>query len=430
MLALVGRQPELTAIAAALAAACAGGAVLVLRGEPGAGKTALLSHGRGRRRPGLCRRDRGFGFQVGELLAQCRQRRLARSIVERELEIWRDWISLPYGLAVLAGRSVRAAPKKVVVKKDSKTTATFMLEKSMKVTLRVTPGAVDASGEATVELLVSVVRDGEPLPGKKVDVWSTGSTPAETLKVPAVICTAGACFWPTADPGVLGASIPKAVTIDAKGEARLTLRTGMVPGIVTIQAWAEADGGALRTKNLDDVRDEATVVVNARPGASLGSLTLLRQRLQTYAATEQVDLISSSAVALADQLNALAPAAGMADVIFSPVRRVGDGEEAVIASLATTQPLLGRDGAFSTSATTCVIPFRRISAALTTVYGGFAGVVRGGVLPDLPVLGQWLAGTPTTGYTFVAGTAVRGGAPSYWASMGWLDKTVPGLCRG
>src|SRR5262249_19788561 len=184
--------------------------------------------------------------------------------------------------------------RKVEVEKGKEARADFTLKTAMKVTLSATARTLVASGDQTSDLTVHVERDGEDLPGVKVDVWPQGSAPAETAKVPVLLCLAGGRFWPTEAPGVAGAALPQAVTTDAHGDATLTLRGGTVPGSVEVTAWAEDGFGHLRSKDLDDVSDTVTLTLTPPTGQTVATLDAFEDRLEEYASLHPIDLITTN----------------------------------------------------------------------------------------------------------------------------------------
>jgi hypothetical protein len=309
----------------------------------------------------------------------------------------------------------------VKVAEGKETRVDFTLKTAMKLTLAASTRTLVASGDQTADLTIHVERDGADLAGVKVDVWPQGSAPAETAKVPVVLCLAGGRFWPTADPGVAGAALPRSVITDGNGDAHLILRAGTVPGSVEVTAWAEDGFGHLRTKDVDDVSDTVRFTFTP-PQSDAVDFLHFEERLEEYVSLHGIDLISSSAAALADQLTQLAPAAGLGGFSFTPILKTQDSEQAVLVTYANRPGTLGTGRTFRSDG--LVIPFSRMTAIDIGAFRSFAGAARLRQLAPFPGLDAWAAGLGS-GWSYREGTPAT--AVSGWAYLGW--PRTGGSCR-
>ena len=307
-----------------------------------------------------------------------------------------------------------------IVKKGTEVRADFKLDVALQVRITASQKRMAADGKAATALLVKATRDGKPVANVNVDVYTQRSTPAERAAVPAVVCYRGARFFPSELPGVAGAAIPKAVITDAKGEAALELRAGTVPGRVTVTAWAEDASGRLRTKSIDDVKDEVDVTLDPRPVGGTGApanLVNFHDLFEDWVYFSNITLITSNATLLADQLQD-GTSTGFGNLIFSPVIKPETGETAV--AVTTNKLEFGKNSVITSNAGV-IIPFGALNLVDSLAFKGFAGAAKARQLPPFPTMSQWKEGA-APGWTSKAGSAK---SPAYgWMYWGWPRQTA------
>ncbi len=325
----------------------------------------------------------------------------------------------------------RFKPGKVTkrLRRGHNTRADFTLLVGLKVTLRATTTAIPADGSSRAIVVAHAERDGKPVKGVAMKIWAGGSPaqPDSPARTPGLMCLAnGSRLWPDGHRFEVGNATHRKATTDDKGDVAFYVIAGTKPGALEVIAWALDSRGDLRTRDLSDVSDDLAIGLAAVGGGGLGQF---RSNLQTYAASNHPSF-SSSATAVAAQLAAIGrqPGTGLGGLAYSPIRRQGNSEQAVLVTAsepAPSPPSLVDSGRVGGSPS-LVVPIQKLSLAIRSAYGGFSGATAAGQLPPFPTLAEWEAGSKP-GWELQPGLATSGAPLASWTWFGW-PYPAKGVC--
>jgi hypothetical protein len=269
--------------------------------------------------------------------------------------------------------------------------ADFRVDDDLTVQLRLDRERVPATGLELVTGTVEAERFGQPVAGLYVSVipFRRVATNAETVPVPAHFCVNGGIVWPTGTRGLTTNHFPFDIVTDDTGQARFVVQPGTVPGSLPIQVWAKDGTGRLRLRNVTRVSDTRTLV--NEPTGALGPAALPGE-LATMAGSTPFTF-DTNATALATELAEKAPR-GLAYAPVSGARMYG----VLVVSASERPAFQGVEGRVGANGG-LVIPAAHLNPAVATGFGGFAGALRAGQLPELPTFAQFEAGAPVPGWS-------------------------------
>lgn len=286
--------------------------------------------------------------------------------------------------------AIRPTSKVVVVSDRRAARADFAVEDDLKVTLRFDRDRVPATGLELVTGTIRAERFGEPVPNLVVSVIpfrrSVAMNPEEA-PVPAHICDVGSLRWPSGTRGQTGNVFPFDQTTDERGERRIAVQLGTVPGTFVLQVWAKDDAGRLRYEHISDVSDTATIV--NEPTGALAPAGLPGELANV--ATAQALTLPSSPTALAEELSAKLQR-GLA---YTPMR--GSAMSGLLVYPAGERPAVGANGTIGANSGIVLSP-DTLNSATSLAFGGFAGAAKAGQLPPPPSFAQWIAGGGAQGW--------------------------------
>ncbi len=275
---------------------------------------------------------------------------------------------------------------------------------------------VPASGLELVTGTIRAERFGEPVPNLVVSVIpfrrSVAMNPEEA-PVPAHICDVSWTLmmrWPTGTRGQTGNVFPFDETTDERGERRIAVQLGTVPGTFALQVWAKDDAGRLRYEHISDVSDTATIV--NEPTGALAPAGFTGELANV--ATAQALTLPSSPTGLAEELSAKLQR-GLA---YTPMR--GSSMSGLLVYPAAERPAVGANATIGANSGVVLSP-DRLNSATSLAFGGFAGAAKGGQLPAPPSFAQWIAGGGAQGWALTPqdGTATIEDDLRGWRYLGF-----------
>ncbi len=329
----------------------------------------------------------------------------------------------------------RSRVVKVTSKKGAK--ADFVVDDDLEVTAKASRSGVQADGTQVVDIALTAVRFGEPVPGLVVagmpNSDTVGANP-NAMPVPARYCSSagGAAFaavWPTSVRGAGGFEKPFDITLDDKGRATVRVQLGTVPGSLNIEFWARTPAGSLRYDNIAGARKRVTIANGAvaAPGDGFGAG--LSRVLQTAGTPELSDDAFASSLALTTN-----PvfAFGLA---YTYVTRSPGGPAAILLTPATTPPTYGTLREITAAPGGTVIPTGYLSLENLATYANFHTAAKSNGLPPAIPFDTYRRGESTSGWR---GFGFAAGDPdakvfaeeyaTWWAGGGYPPSGITGGC--
>jgi hypothetical protein len=278
--------------------------------------------------------------------------------------------------------AVKPQFKDVDVKLGDTGTANFTVKDPLQIGIELGRKSVPADGLQTVEATITATADGKPVSGQHVLIrpFDGAAMPVFQVPVPATICKVShgnSRLWPAPPASATAQTDSFDAVTDGRGEIRLRISTGTIPGAFKLQAWAANSAGALDTEhNILDVSPEETLDV--RP---LGGAGAFESELTRLVKSDSALNLSTSATGLADQLAGITAEGHIGNYDYAPIQSLsGTKYQAVLVYPAGGRVPFESDGTIAISAPGQVLKAEKHLQELA----------RTGLQP-LPTMAEWLS---------------------------------------
>ena len=316
------------------------------------------------------------------------------------------------------------------VAKSATAKADFELKAGIELKLEFAKSSVVADGLQVLSGAVTTTEFGKPLGNVAVQLDPLPGTSAATLGLSsprAAVCSAGNRVWPTGtltDPDYH----PVTVTTDASGHFDFTLTVGTTAGSWKLDAWAYTSDGSLSSDTSNASDTKSVTFESAGSGALGGFVNAFNVLAKSTTALASDSTSASAIIPVLSQITASGGRSGpLAGYAYGLVN-APDGQSLLIFP-AGQAPAITKHGDVSTGGDLILDPSEWTGQGLSlTNAASLEYVTQQGLLPDLPTLAQFDAGTSLQGWKAVGGSEITPFSSSF-EYLGWAYPTAtPGAC--
>lgn len=341
----------------------------------------------------------------------------------------------------IKGTSVSPTVRSASVQPLSTTTANFLVDGGLTLSLTFSKYEVPASGTEVLRAQVKTTLFGKPDPGVgvKLTVEPTDIASSLTTAPKVSVCGPNGRIWPSGANITSLSDSPVEVTTDSAGVYDFSLTVGTRPGSWSLDAWARSADGKLSTDAGRASETKTLHVTALTPKLALGDVLTEMNLIKSTSLVSQLDLQNLGNFRTLFSSLAADPSSGLhfGGLTFS-VGTGADGYNVVIASTSTRFSVesTGEIKAVGPVLSSLIIdPGEWTGSSLSAAIGNITSlnaVAQAGSLPDLPSVGQWLNGASVPSWKL---TAQKGlfVATSTLNDFGWAyapTGTVPkGYCN-